>query len=909
MTAANYEFTPVTGILTVNRTTPTVTAGDTGGTYNGQPYTANGAAAGIGGVAVNGSIAFLYTDSAGHSSANAPTNAGTYTVVATFTSGDPNYSGGQSQPTSFTITPATPTVSAGDNGGTYNAQTYPVSGTATGVGGSAVNGTFTFSYADGSGNPLPSAPVNAGHYTVVASFTSTDPNYSSAQSQPTPFTISPATPTITATDNGGVYSGLAYPAGGTSAGITGQPIGGTFRFTYTDSSGNSSANAPVNAGSYTVVAAFASSDPNYAAAQSPPTPFTITPATPTVTAIDAGGVYNGEAFTASGTATGVGGVAVSGSFTFRYTDKNGNTSASAPVNAGSYTVVASFTSSDPNYGAAPTAPTPFAITPATPTVTATDVAGSYTTLVYPATGSATGVGGSAVSGTFTFSYADSNGNPLPGAPVNAGTYTVIAAFTSNDGNYTNAQSQPTPFTITPATPTVVAIDAGGPFTNAPYPANATVTGVSGVTVAGSFSFTYQDSHGTALPGAPTAVGTCSVVADFTSADPNYTNAGSTPVSFSITPGPSGLITTDIPIFAWTAVAGADHYSLKIIDGKTTVLTIGKVTATAYALTAAQALTPGHSYAWTVTPLTASGKALPPGGSLSFQVLPIGAPTPSAPAASIATDRPIFTWTAVADAGHTAANHFTLQIKDTGTKSTVTITNLTGSSYTLSAALALTPGHDYTWSVTAVSTNGKATVASGIAAFQVLPLGAPTPSSPIDSSATDRPTFAWTSGADAGHTTPDHCILTVTDKATRQAVTAKVTGTSYTLTMAQALTPGHTYLWSVTAVSTNGKVSLAGSIAPFSVSPLTAPTGLSFANASATFSWQPVPNAGHYTLVVQDSLTKTTVVSVPSVPSATYQLTAAQAKALKHSRSYTWYVTAVSTNGKVSVRSASVTFTI
>jgi large repetitive protein len=56
-------------------------------------------------------------------------------------------------------------------------------------------------------------------------------------------------------------------------------------------------------------------------------------------------VYNGLAQPASCTATGTGGVSVSGSCSFTY-----NGSASAPVNGGTYTVAASFTSANPYYG-------------------------------------------------------------------------------------------------------------------------------------------------------------------------------------------------------------------------------------------------------------------------------------------------------------------------------------------------------------------------------------------------------------------------------------------------------------------------------------------------------------------------------------------------------------------------------
>jgi large repetitive protein len=55
--------------------------------------------------------------------------------------------------------------------------------------------------------------------------------------------------------------------------------------------------------------------------------------------------YTGLGQSATCTATGTGGVAVSGSCTFTY-----NGSANEPINAGTYTVIASFTSTDPLYG-------------------------------------------------------------------------------------------------------------------------------------------------------------------------------------------------------------------------------------------------------------------------------------------------------------------------------------------------------------------------------------------------------------------------------------------------------------------------------------------------------------------------------------------------------------------------------
>src|SRR5262249_49251104 len=53
--------------------------------------------------------------------------------------------------------------------------------------------------------------------------------------------------------------------------------------------------------------------------------------------------------------------------------------------------------------------------------------------------------------SFTFTYyrgSTTSGTPLPGAPSDAGTYTVVAHFSSSDPKYSNGSAQTT-FTITP----------------------------------------------------------------------------------------------------------------------------------------------------------------------------------------------------------------------------------------------------------------------------------------------------------------------------------------------------------------------------------------------------------------------------------------------------------------------------
>src|SRR6202043_1976630 len=155
----------------------------------------------------------------GTGSSTAPTNAGTYTVVATFSSADPNYGGAASAPLTLTIFQAAPVVTVTD-GGTFNGS--PVTATATVAGvvvgldntpASSLEGVpLTLTYYAGinpTGTPLSGAPTNAGSYTVVASFAGSQ-DYLSAAKQYS-FVIFQATPVDTVTDVGGTFNGNPFP--------------------------------------------------------------------------------------------------------------------------------------------------------------------------------------------------------------------------------------------------------------------------------------------------------------------------------------------------------------------------------------------------------------------------------------------------------------------------------------------------------------------------------------------------------------------------------------------------------------------------------------------------------------------------------------------------------------------------
>ncbi|HVX12138.1 MAG TPA: NF038129 family PEP-CTERM protein [Pirellulales bacterium] len=182
-----------------------------------------------------------------------------------------------------TGTVTSPTVSLIDDSATYSGSplAYPASDvTVTGAGGlSNSGGTLSYSY-----NGSPTIPTAAGSYTVVATFTPTDTaEYSIATGMAT-WTITPATPTVMASNDSTVFNGSpqAYPSSDVT--VTGagglSNSGGTLSYSY-----NGSPTIPTAAGSYTVLATFTPTDTlDYSAATGTAT-WTIEPATLTASGL------------------------------------------------------------------------------------------------------------------------------------------------------------------------------------------------------------------------------------------------------------------------------------------------------------------------------------------------------------------------------------------------------------------------------------------------------------------------------------------------------------------------------------------------------------------------------------------------------------------------------------------------
>jgi hypothetical protein len=499
-------------------------------------------------------------------------------------------------------TRATPSLSVTAAGAAYNGLIHPATATVAGSDGivhANLEGvTPTLLYYTGSattGTGSSTAPTAAGTYTVVASFAGST-NYTSASAQAT-FTIATATPAVTVTDLGGHANGSSFPATATLTGVYGlagsslEGVAPTFLY-YAGSSptGTGSSTAPSAAGTYTVVATFPGSTDYTAASNS--TTFVITETQPTVSVTDAGGAYNGSPHAATAQVAGTNGVlgptleGVAPTVLYYVgSTASGTGSATAPSTPGTYTAVATFPGTA-DYASASSSVT-FTITQLTPTVHVTDAGGTFTANPFTAIATVTGINGvpgsSLENVTPSLLYyvgSTAGGTGTATAPTSAGTYTVVATFPGS-ADYTTASGSAT-FTISQTTPEVSSSDAGGTFSGNPFPATATVTGVSGAAASSLEGVTpallyYPGStaSGTGSATAPKAAGTYTVVASFPgSADYGPASAMTT---FTVNPAAPTIAVTDgggtfngqaFPATATVAgvVSGADDTPASSLEG-------------------------------------------------------------------------------------------------------------------------------------------------------------------------------------------------------------------------------------------------------------------------------------------------------------------------------------------------------
>jgi hypothetical protein len=366
----NYNITYVNGTLTVNPAPLTITADAASMTYGGAipvlTYNPSGFVNGDTSSVLSGEPS-LTTAATGSS----PVGGYTITVaLGSLTAANYTFSGFVNG--TLMVSQAPLTVTADSYVRPYGAPLPSYEGSLIGV----VNGdAITAVY---SGPTV--AGCDVGSYTIVPSLL--DPggrlaNYTVAFDTGT-LSITQIPPSVSASDAGGSYANLPYPASGTVTGLNSVGLGPLSYLYYnganvTTSSAPPLASPPVNAGTYTVLALYAGSL-DYAAASNVAT-FTIGQAVATValaappaalTADGSNDVTNWVEATvtgASGAPAPTGGVA----FTYYAGSSAGGAPLSAsPIVAGTYTVVANY-GGNSNYLPATSSPVSFTISaPASP---------------------------------------------------------------------------------------------------------------------------------------------------------------------------------------------------------------------------------------------------------------------------------------------------------------------------------------------------------------------------------------------------------------------------------------------------------------------------------------------------------------------------------------------------------------
>ena len=316
-------------------------------------------------------------------SANAPTNAGSYTAIGTIN--DPTYQG--SATNTLVIRKAGATVTLGNLSQTYDDTAKHVSVT-TAPPGLTVNLTY-----NGSAN----APTNVGSYTVIG--TVNDLNYQGGATNT--LAITKGAGTVTLGNLAQTYTGTAR-----NVSVTTVPPGLTVDLSYT---GNgfiyNGSTGPTNVGSYTVIGTI--NDANYQGGAT--NTLVVSKATATVT-------LGNLAQTYTGTARNVSVTTVPPGLTVNLTY---NGLANAPTNVGSYTVIG--TVNDLNYLGGAT--NILVVSKGNATVTLGNLSQAYT-------GTARNVSVTTVPPGLTVNLTY---NGLVSAPTNVGSYTVIGIVA--DANY------------------------------------------------------------------------------------------------------------------------------------------------------------------------------------------------------------------------------------------------------------------------------------------------------------------------------------------------------------------------------------------------------------------------------------------------------------------------------------------
>nr|MBA2745416.1 S8 family peptidase [Flavisolibacter sp.] len=490
---SNMNVHNLAGNLIITKATPTITV-TAGGpyTYDGTPKPATGSATGTNNETLIPAVTLKYSGvspTVYAETTTAPTNSGTYSVKAVF-DGNISYNAGESAPAQFIINKATATIVVTPYSVVYNGVAHTAAGAATGVEATPANLASLLNLSG-------TMHTNAGTYTADAWIFEGNENY-----EPANGTINNAIGKADAIINISGYS-VAFDANphtatGTAAGV--EAISPANLNSLLDLT----ATTHTNAGTYTGDAWSFAGNNNYNAANGTVNN-SIGKANATITVNGYSGTYDATAHSATGSATGIGDVALTGldlgaSYTnapggtanWIFTDVTGNynnasgsvnitisqasasitlsnlthtyngspksaTATTTPLgltvvtitgngqtNAGNYPLSASLVNT--NYSA-PSVNGTLVINKANSTVSITGGIFNYDGSPKPATGFAYGAGGTGdiLTPAISFEYTGTGATIYPTsatAPSLPGTYAVTGSFIGND-NYNSSTGSTT----------------------------------------------------------------------------------------------------------------------------------------------------------------------------------------------------------------------------------------------------------------------------------------------------------------------------------------------------------------------------------------------------------------------------------------------------------------------------------
>ncbi|MPS72120.1 MAG: T9SS type A sorting domain-containing protein [Chryseobacterium sp.] len=582
LSATNYSFSPVAGIITIGRANTTSVTIVNGSPYTYIPGTPQGpTAVTVVPSASNGAVSYLYsgTENGGNTysaSAARPTNAGSYSVVATVAQST-NYESQSSPSTPFTIDRAASTITVtGDTSYTYNGSGHgPTTYDHTGS-----SGAVTFQYTGVGSTSYPESttrPTAVGTYKAVATLAA-DNNYASAVSDDFNFQItSVAVPQITSSLTWSMTYGLTAATytvtasnNPTSFGVSGLPAGLSYNSTTHEITGTPT----VAPGDYdvTLTATNEGGTGDEATLVITVVQKEVTISNPVVS----DKVYDGSTTAVlTGSANGfVNGDDVTLDLTANFDDANAGQD--KPV-----TSTSTLTGTKASYYTL-TQPTGLTadITKATPAVVVTGSdAYTYNGL---AQGPATSTVTPSAAGTATYSYSGTEDGgdtygPSATRPTNAGSYSAIATV-AESSNYNTASSTAFAFTIAKADQALTGFgsDIVKLSTDAPFdlPTAVTTTGTQPVTYAVTNT---PDADVATISGNTvtiTGVGTTGITAhaDATANYNAYDANISLTVNFDTSLVPVANAATNVLgtgfVANWNSVLDADSYKLDVYTKET-----------------------------------------------------------------------------------------------------------------------------------------------------------------------------------------------------------------------------------------------------------------------------------------------------------------------------------------------------